>query len=60
MLATSMQEFITNLVDWLPQVLQHVAELVVYFALLTVLMLVPIGLWFVYAVASTRRNGDAS
>lgn len=60
MLATSMQEFITSLVDWLPQALQHVAELAVYFVLLTILMMIPIGLWLVYAVASTRRRQQAS
>src|SRR5215208_4262159 len=34
----SMQDFITSLVDWLPQALQHIAELAVYFVLLTILM----------------------
>jgi ABC-type proline/glycine betaine transport system permease subunit len=52
----SMQEFITNLTSWLPQALQHIGELVVYYALLTALMLIPIGLWFAYAVGSTRRR----
>ena len=60
MLATSMQEFITSLVDWLPQFFRHVAELAVYFALLTALMMIPIGLWLVYAVASTRKRQQAS
>jgi len=56
----SMQEFITSLVDWLPQALQHLAELAVYFVLLTILMLIPIGLWLAYAVASTRKRQPAS
>ena len=56
----SMQDFITNLVDWLPTWLQHIAELAVYYALLTVLMLVPIGAWLAYAVASTRKRSAAS
>jgi hypothetical protein len=60
MLATSMQEFITSLVDWLPQLLQHVAELAVYFVLLTILMMIPIALWLAYAVASTRKRRQAS
>jgi hypothetical protein len=51
-----MQDFINNLTDWLPQSLQNIAQLVVYFALLTALMLIPIGLWLVGAVASTRRR----
>lgn len=59
MLAT-MQTFITGLVDWLPQALQHVAELAVYFVLLTILMMIPIGLWLAYAVASTRKRQQAS
>jgi hypothetical protein len=56
----SMQDFITGLVDWLPTWLQHIAELAVYFALLTVLMLIPIGAWLAYAVASTRRRMSSS
>jgi len=56
----SMQDFITSLVDWLPQALQHIAELAVYFVLLTILMMIPIGLWLGYAVASTRRHRQAS
>jgi hypothetical protein len=56
----SMQDFITSLVDWLPTWLQHLAELAVYYALLTVLMLVPIGAWLAYAVATTRRKIVAS
>lgn len=59
MLATA-QEFITNLVDWLPQLLRNVAELAIYFALLTALMMIPLGLWLIYAVASTRKRQQAS
>ena len=55
MLAT-IQEFITNLVDWLPQLVRHVAELAVYFALLTVMMMIPIGLWLIYAIGSTKKR----
>ena len=29
MLAESMEQFVNGLVDWLPQVLQHVAEIAV-------------------------------
>jgi ABC-type proline/glycine betaine transport system permease subunit len=56
----SMQDFITSLVDWLPQALQHIAELAVYFVLLTILMMIPIGLWLAYAVGSTRRHRQAT
>ena len=59
MLAT-MQEFITSLIDWLPTALEHLAELVVYFALLTALMMIPLVLWLVYAVASTRPRAAKS
>jgi hypothetical protein len=52
----SMQEFITSLIDWLPQALQHVAELAVYFVLLTVLMMIPLFLWLGYAIASTKKR----
>ncbi len=55
MLATS-QEFINGLLDHLPQKLQLIAELVVYLALLTVLMAVPIMLWLGYAIASTKKR----
>jgi hypothetical protein len=55
----SMQEFITSLVDWLPTALQHIAELAVYFALLTVMMMIPILLWLGYAVSSTRKRAAA-
>ena len=56
----SMQTFVTSLVDWLPQALQHVAELAVYFVFLTILMMIPIGLWLAYAVASTRKRQQGS
>jgi len=60
MLATS-QEFITNLLDWLPQALRHIAEIAVYFALLTVLMMIPIMLWLGYAIATTKkRQGETA
>ena len=44
MLATS-QEFINGLLDHLPQKLQLIAEIAVYFALLTALMMIPLVLW---------------
>ena len=50
-----MEQFVTDLVDVLPQWLRNVAELAIYFALLTALMIVPLVLWLVYAVASTMR-----
>ena len=56
MLAIPMEEFVTNLVDWLPQKLQHPAEIVVYMVFLTILMLVPVFLWVGAAIATTRRH----
>ena len=56
MLAFSIQQFVTNLVDWLPQFLRHIAELAVYFAFLTAMMLIPLGLWLGYAIASTKKR----
>ena len=55
MLAT-IQDFITSLVDWLPTFLQHIAELAVYFVLLTIMMMIPIGLWLAYAIGSTKKR----
>ena len=59
MLATSMEEFVTNLVDWLPQKLVHPAEILVYMVFLSVLMLIPVFLWLGYAVATTKRRQPA-
>ena len=56
MLAQSMEEFVNGLVDWLPQVLQHIAEIAVYMVFLTILLAVPIVLWLGYAVSTTKRN----
>jgi hypothetical protein len=59
MLATS-QEFINGLLDHLPQKLQLIAEIAVYFALLTALMMVPLVLWLGYAVASAKKREQAA
>ena len=59
MLATS-QDFINGLLDHLPQKLQLIAEIAVYFALLTALMLIPLELWLGYAVASTKKREPAA
>ena len=56
MLAIPMEEFVTNLVDWLPQKLQHPVEIVIYMVFLSALMLVPVVLWLGAAIAVTRRN----
>jgi len=56
MLAQSMEEFVNGLVDWLPQVLQHIAEIAVYMVFLTILLAVPIVLWLGYAISTTKRN----
>ena len=59
MLATS-QDFINGLLDHLPQKLQLIAEIAVYFALLTALMMIPLVLWLGYAVASTKTREQAA
>jgi len=59
MLATS-QDFINGLLDHLPQKLQLIAEIAVYFALLTAMMLIPLVLWFGYAMASTKKQEQAA
>jgi hypothetical protein len=56
MLAISMEDFVNNLVDWLPQKLVHPAEILVYMVFLSILMLVPFALWLGYAVATTKRT----
>ena len=56
MLAIPMEEFVTNLVDWLPSKLQHPAEIVIYMVFLSILMLVPLVLWLGAAIAVTRRR----
>ena len=53
-----MEQFVNNLVDWLPQWMQNVAELAIYFALLTAMMLVPLVAWLAYAIASTKRSEE--
>ena len=49
-----------GLLDHLPQKLQLIAEIAVYFALLTALMLIPLVLWLGYAVASTKKREQAA
>ena len=55
MLATS-QDFINGLIDHLPQKLQLIAEIAVYFVLLTILMAIPFMLWLGYVVSSTKKR----
>ena len=55
MLATS-QDVINGLLDHLPQKLQLIAEIAVYFALLTAMMMIPLMLWLGWAVASTKKQ----
>jgi hypothetical protein len=55
MLAISMEDFVNNLVDWLPQKLVHPAEILVYMVFLSILMLAPFVLWLGYAIATTKR-----
>jgi len=60
MLAESMQEILKTLTDWLPTWLQHIAQLAIYFAILTAMMLTPLVLWLIYAVTSTKRRVAAT
>jgi len=59
MLATS-QDFINGLLDHLPQKLQLIAEIAVYFALLTAMMAIPLVLWLGYAVSTTKKHEQAA
>lgn len=56
MLAIPMEDFVTNLVDWLPQKLQHPVEIVIYMIFLSALMLVPLMLWIGAAIVVARRG----
>lgn len=56
MLAESMQDILKTLTDWLPTWLQHIAQLAIYFGILTAMMLTPLVMWLIYAVVSTNRR----
>lgn len=56
MLAISMADFVTKLVEWVPMYFRHIAEILVYMIFLSILMLVPVFLWLGAAVATTRRQ----
>jgi hypothetical protein len=58
MLAVSMEEFVNNIVDWLPlpSKLEHPVEILIYMIFLSALMLVPFAIWIGAAVASTKRG----
>jgi hypothetical protein len=56
MLAESMQEILKSATSWLPTWLQHIAQLAIYFAILTAMMLTPLVMWLIYAVVSTNRR----
>jgi hypothetical protein len=52
-------DFINSLVDWLPWTwLQELAEIMLYFAILGVMAIVPLLAWTGWAAASTRRDRD--
>jgi len=52
MLAT-MQTFLNGLISWLPAKLQHPAEILLYFAILGTMAVVPLLVWLGWAVRST-------
>ena len=52
------QDFITTLTSWLPNGLEPLAQLLIYFVVLGALAAGPLLLWLGWAVASTpRRSG---
>jgi hypothetical protein len=53
MLAETMQEFMGKLTSWLPAKLEHPAEILLYFAILGTMSVVPLLVWLGWAVAST-------
>jgi hypothetical protein len=56
MLAISMEQFVTDLVSWVPEYFRHVAEIIVYMVFLSILMLTPVFLWLGAAIATTRHQ----
>lgn len=56
MLAISMEQFVTDLVEWIPQYFRNTAEIIVYMVFLSILMLTPLFLWLGAAIATTKRQ----
>ena len=54
-----MEQFVTDLVSWVPEYFRHVAEIIVYMVFLSVLMLTPVFLWLGAAIATTRHQRAA-
>ena len=58
MLLATMQTFMGHLTSWLPQKLQHPAEVLLYFGILGVMAIVPLALWLGWAMRSTASASD--
>ena len=58
MLAVSMEDFVNNIVEWLPlpSKLEHPVEILIYMIFLSALMLIPLFVWLGAAVATTHRR----
>jgi len=54
----TMQTFMGHLTSWLPVKLQHPVEVLIYFAILGVMAVIPLVLWLGWAVRSTQTHGD--
>jgi hypothetical protein len=50
------QDFINTLTSWLPNGLEPLAQLLIYFVILGAMAATPVLLWLGWAVASTRRR----
>jgi len=57
MLAT-MQTFMNGLTSWLPTKLEHPAEILLYFAILGAMSVIPLLAWLGWAVRSTDREAQ--
>jgi hypothetical protein len=54
----TMQTFMGHLTSWLPEKLQHPVEVLIYFALLGLMAIVPLALWLGWAMRSTESSDD--
>ena len=55
MLGTT-QTFMGHLTSWLPAKLQHPVEVLIYFAILGVMAVLPLAIWLGWALRSTQRT----
>jgi hypothetical protein len=48
-----------HLTSWLPAKLQHPVEVLIYFAILGVMAVLPLAIWLGWALRSTQRTQDS-